>query len=243
MTTVANKDHLIGADKRRTNLLDTGQSNYDDSVVKVFRFGDLYWGQAGMVGLTQLLGLHIRGYNVTDNILNFLHQCKESKVPDEYVLGQILVYDAVNDKKFLYQSPAQHIGGAGVVIECGEIAIPFFSIGSGAEFAFPVLANGGSVEEAIAHATTHDEGTGGGIDMAHLQADLRNVVQLETQQQVHQVQANQSGDDTVQRHMMDMGLVGEDGVFTERSVSYTATKAINLAELAKMGLIKNVNSI
>lgn len=237
MTTVANKNDIIGADKRRTDFT---AGTYDDSVVKVFRFGDLYWGQAGMVGLTELLGLHVRGYNVTERILQLLSHCKTYGIPDEHVIGQLLVYDASEGKKFLYQSPAQ---APGLVIDLAEIPIPFFSIGSGANYAFPILMNGGSVEDAILHATMCDESTGGGIDMAHLQADLRNnVVQLDTQP-ANQNQENQVAGDEVQRYMHDIGLISQDGVFTEKSVSYTATKAINLAELAKIGLLKNLSSV
>lgn len=235
MTTVANKEHVIGADKRRTNIL---CNTYDDSVVKVFRFGELYWGQAGMVGLTELLGLHVRGHNVSAEILRLLAHCKANNIPDEHVIGQLLVYDAVEQKKFLYQSPAAR---PGLVIDRGEIPIPFFSIGSGAEYAFPILASGGSVEDAISHATIYDEGTGGGIDMAHLQADLQgNVVQLGTQPAN---QPDQIAGDNVQKYMHDTGLMTEQGVFTEKSVSYTATKAINLAELAKVGILKNLSSV
>lgn len=226
MTTVANKDASIGADKRRTSYLSCGTPSYDDTVTKVFKFGSLEWGQAGMVGLTELLGLHLRGLDVRQKIIDLCKQCHDMGIAKEQVVGQVLVYNG--DKRFFLQAASELLDN-GIIIEFADIEIPVFSIGSGSEFAFPVLISGGSVEEAINHAMQHDEGTGGGIDMAHEQVDTStNVVSLT---------APKSADEALKKD----GFMDDKGQYTAKSVGYTSTKILNLQELAKMGLVKNLS--
>jgi len=45
-----------------------------------------------------------------------------------------------------------------------QILLPYFAIGSGADYAMGAMAHGATAEEAVLIATKHDESTGGGVD-------------------------------------------------------------------------------
>ncbi len=227
VTTVAHKNEHIGADKRRTTIKDCGTIEYNDNVTKVFKFGSVEWGQAGMVGLTELLALHLQGLNVKNEIRAFCMYCNAQKVDSDRVVGQVLVYN--EGKRFILQAGAELLK-SGTTIESADIPLQCFSIGSGAEYAFPILLQDGNIDEAIQEAMKHDDGTGGGIDMAHEQKDKSNVVTLPQPKEVAEALKND-------------GYLDSDGNFTKKSLGYTSTKLLDLNELAKMGLVNNVSSI
>ena len=227
MTTVAHKNEHIGADKRRTSIKACGTLEYNDTVTKVFKYGKKEWGQAGMVGLTELLSLHLQGLDVKNEIRAFCMYCKAQKIDINRVIGQVLVYD--DGERFILQVGSELLE-SGKTIESADIPVPFFSIGSGSEFAFPVLIKGGEIEEAIQEAMKHDEGTGGGIDMAHKQIDKSNVVTLPQPKSVEET-------------LKQDGYLDEDGQFTKKSLGYTSTKLLDLNELAKMGLVNNISCV
>jgi len=225
LTTVAHKSQHIGADKRRTSLLPGGTIEYDDSVTKVFKCGAIEWGQAGLVGLTELLGLHLQGFNIADDIRTFYQYCCMNTIDKHQIIGQVLVYSS--GKRFILQTNAELIE-CGNAIESADISIPFFSIGSGSEFAFPILMAGGGITDAIKEAMKHDNGTGGGIDMAHEQHDKNNAVTPPT---------------SAKDFLHQDGFVDEDGNFTKKSLVYTPTQSLNFEELAKIGLVNNITKI
>ena len=228
MTTVAHKDTHIGADKRRTSFLPCGSTSYDDTTTKVFKFGCLEWGQAGMVGLTELLGLHLQGLQVSDRIRSLYYYYKTTKEPVDRFVGQVLVYDS-SGKRFLLQTGASMIE-QGNTIAHTPIPIQSFSIGSGSKYALPILMNGGDISEAINEATKHDGGTGGGIEMAHEQQDKLTAV-------------TKTNAASVDQSLEQDGFIDKDGKFTEKALGYTATELLNLEELAKLGLVGDVTYI
>lgn len=224
MTTVAQKDTHIGADKRRSHHLSCGTIEYDDTVTKVFKHGSLEWGQAGMVGLTELLGLHLKGYDIKQAVIDFCAQCRSEGVVEDHVLGQVLVY--TGEKCLLLQTGLEEVDNSNFLVG-GDITVSHFSIGSGAPFAYPVLSEGGTIVESITEAMNNDNGTGGGIDMAHEQTDTNAVVNL----------APRTATDMLKKS----GYLTDDGHYTEKSKAYTSTKRLNLVELEKVGLISNIS--